>query len=334
MPVNRLGAVMRRMDWYVAALLGTVALAALLPARGTPAETVGAATSVAVGLLFFLYGARLSPRDAFAGLRHWRLHLPVLGFTFVLFPLLGLAAQALPTRVLPAELATGVVFLCLLPSTVQSAVAFTSLARGNVAAAICSSSFSSLLGVFLTPLLAALLLHGAADGQVRFSSAQMLSIGAQLLAPFALGQLARRWIARWIRRHRALTTVCDRGAILLVVYAAFSSSVNSGIFDRLSAWRLLALLVLSVALLAVALGAAAQLARWLRIERQDRVTMVFSASTKSLATGLPLATVLFAGSEVGLVVLPLMVYHLLQLVACAALARRWAPRTSPHQGPP
>ena len=312
-----------------------MALAALLPADGTPADVVGASSKVAVGLLFFLYGARLSPQAAVAGLRHWRLHLPILVCTFVVFPLFGLAARALPGAVLGPQLAAGVLFLCVLPSTVQSAVAFTSMARGNVAAAICSSSFSNLLGVFLTPLLAVLLLPGGGAGDVPFSTDQMVGIVVQLLMPFALGQVLRRWIAGWVGRHRRLTTVCDRGSILLVVYAAFSKGVNAGIWQLVSVWRLLALVALCALLLAAVLVLTAQVTRWWGFAPEDRVTAVFCASTKSLASGLPMATVLLAAQDVGLLVLPLMLYHILQLMTCAALARRWhpAPLAAPALAP-
>lgn len=337
MSLSRAGAaVVRRVDRYVdryiAALLATVALAALLPADGTSADVVGAGTKVAVGLLFLLYGARLSPQAAFAGLRHWRLHVPILTFTFVVFPLFGLAVRALPEALLRPELATGTLFLCVLPSTVQSAVAFTSMARGNVAAAICSSSFSSLLGVFLTPLLAALLLRGQGVGGVPFSTDQLASIVVQLLVPFAAGQAVRRWVADWVVGHRGLTTVCDRGSILLVVYAAFSKGVAAGIWQRLSVLRLLVLLFLCALLLAAVLALTAQTTRWWGLAAGDRVTAVFCSSTKSLASGLPIATVLFASEDVGLVVLPLMLYHTLQLMTCATLARRWQDGTGVGAG--
>lgn len=314
----------RRVDRYILALLATIGLAALLPAKGASADAVAGATTGAIGLLFFLYGARLSPQAAFSGLRHWRLHLPILCFTFVVFPVLGLAFTALPSSVLAADLAAGLLFLCVLPSTVQSAVAFTSLARGNVAAAICSSSFSSLLGVFLTPLLAALLLHGVSSGGVRFSADQVLGIVMLLLVPFVLGQVLRRWIADWVTRHRRITVVCDRGSILLVVYSAFSQGVEAGIWGRLSPARLAVLLALCALLLGLVLALTAVATKRLRVDHEDRATVVFCASTKSLASGLPIAGVLFAGKDVGLAVLPLMLYHTLQLMVCAAIARRWS----------
>ncbi|MEV0278788.1 bile acid:sodium symporter family protein [Streptomyces sp. NPDC050610] len=314
----------RRVDWYIVSLLATIGLATLLPARGTSADVLGVATKAAIGLLFFVYGARLSPQAAFSGLRHWRLHLSILCFTFVVFPILGLAFTALPPYVLGAELATGLLFLCVLPSTVQSAVAFTSLARGNVAATVCSSSFSSLLGVFLTPLLAAVLLQGNLGGGMHFSAGQMLSILVQLLLPFGLGQAVRPWIADWITRHRRITMVCDRGSILLVVYSAFGQGVDAGIWGRLSPARLGVLLTLCALLLALVLALSAWAANRLDSGHEDRVTIVFCSSTKSLASGLPIASVLFAGKDVGLAVLPLMLYHTLQLMVCAVIARRWS----------
>ncbi|GHH71794.1 bile acid:sodium symporter [Streptomyces sulfonofaciens] len=326
---------LRRVDRYVLALLATVGLAALLPAGGGPAEALDVATKAAVGLLFFLYGARLSRATALAGLRHWRLHLPILLCTFAVFPLLGLAAGLLPTALLSHDLATGVLFLCLLPSTVQSSVAFVSMSRGNVAAAICSASFSNLLGVLLTPALAALLLtHGGAA--VRFSTERVIDIVVQLLVPFLAGQSVHRWIAPWITRHKLLTTLTDRGSILLVVYAAFSEGMNEGIWSRVSAGRLLFLAALCGVLLASVLWLTGHSARRLGFPHEDRMTVVFCAATKSLASGLPIATVLFAEAEVSLVVLPLMLYHTMQLMSCAALARRWSgtPGTGPADSAP
>ena len=323
-------ALLSRIDRYILALICTVGVATVLPAGGAAAGFLDGATKLAVGLLFFLYGARLSPQAAFAGLRHWRLHVPILMCTFALFPLLSLMARPLLTAALSTGLATGLIFLCLLPSTVQSSVAFTSIARGNVAAAICSASFSSLLGVFLTPVLAALLLRGG--GSVHFSMSQVVDIVLQLLVPFLAGQLVRPWISDWVASHRTLTLLCDRGSILLVVYSAFSKGINDGIWQRVSIARLLVVLLLCAALLSLVLALAFPVSKWLRYSYEDRVTAVFCASTKSLASGLPIATVLFTGRDVGLVMLPVMLYHMLQLITCAALARRWSGNRSSEDG--
>lgn len=309
-------------DPYIAALLGTVLLAALLPARGTGAHVAGGASTAAVALLFFLYGVRLSTREAVEGLRHWRLHLTVLGSTFVVFPLLGLASGALVPYLLTPELHTGLLFLCLVPSTIQSSIAFTSVARGNVAAAICAGSFSSLAGLVLTPLLAALLLGGGAAG---FSADAVLGIVLQLLAPFVAGQLLRRWIGGFVTDHKKVLGLVDRGSILLVVYAAFSEGVVRGIWHQVTPPRLLGLLLAEALLLAAMLGITSYGSRRLGFPREDRVTVVFAGSKKSLAAGLPMASVLF-GAQAGLMVLPLMLFHQMQLMVCAVLAKRWARR--------
>lgn len=311
-------------DPYLLAILATVGLAALLPARGGTARGLSDATTLAVGLLFFLYGARLSPRAALDGARHWRLHLAVLVATFAVFPLLGLAAQALATPLVGADLAAGVLFLTLLPSTVQSSVAFTSIARGNVAAAVCAASFSSLLGIVLTPLLTAVLMGGSAH--VDGGSAVTLLL--QLLLPFLLGQLARRWIAGWIAAHRTALTMVDRGSILLVVYGAFSRGMVDGVWSVLSPGRLLVLMAVSAALLAAVLALTGAVGRRMGLNRADRIVLIFCGSKKSLASGLPMAAVLFPAGAVGLMVLPLMLFHQIQLVVCTVLSRRWSHATA------
>jgi sodium/bile acid cotransporter 7 len=185
-------------DPYILLLLGTVGLAALVPARGTSADVASGASTAAIAFLFFLYGARLSTREALDGLKHWRLHVTVLACTFVIFPLLGLAARGLVPVFLTDPLYQGLLFLTLVPSTIQSSIAFTSIARGNVPAAICAGSFSSLIGIVVTPLLAALLLGNGGGG---FSADSIVKIALQLLAPFLAGQLLRPWVGGFVARH-------------------------------------------------------------------------------------------------------------------------------------
>lgn len=312
-----------RVDPYIVALLATVALASILPAKGHVAAGFSTASTIAIAFLFFLYGARLSTREALDGLRQWRLHLVVLGSTFVLFPLLGLAARLLVPAVLSSDLYTGLLFLCFLPSTVQSSIAFTSIAKGNVAAAICSASFSNLLGIVITPLFAATLL-AANSGGISFGS--VVDIVVQLMAPFLAGQLLRRWISNVIKRHKPVFTLVDRGSILLVVYTAFSEGVAAGIWHQLGLSSMLPIVVVNVLLLAIVVVTTTTLARQLNFSREDEIVIVFCGSKKSLASGIPMASVLFPAHMVGLVVLPLMLFHQLQLMVCAWLARRYADR--------
>ncbi|WP_328906856.1 bile acid:sodium symporter [Streptomyces sp. NBC_00234] len=315
-------------DPYILALIGTVVLAALLPASGTAAEVAGGASTGAVALLFFLYGARLSTAEALEGLKHWRLHLTVLACTFVAFPLLGLAGAGLVPYVLTPQLQEGLLFLCLVPSTIQSSIAFTSIARGNVPAAICAGSFSSIAGILLTPLLAGLLLGGSGGG---FSADGLLKIVLQLLVPFLAGQLLRRWIGGFLARHKKVLGYVDRGSILLVVYTAFSEGMIAGIWHQVTPARLGALLATEAVLLALMLTLTWYGAKRLGFDRGDRIAIQFAGSKKSLAAGLPMASVLF-GAHASLAVLPLMLFHQMQLMVCAVIAKRRSRDPLPTSG--
>jgi sodium/bile acid cotransporter 7 len=254
----------------------------------------------------------------------------VFASTFLLFPLLGLAAKLLVPGVLTPELYVGLMFLCCLPSTVQSSIAFTSIARGNVAAAICSASLSNLIGIVLTPLLVALLLFaGTRGGGASLDSVREIML--QLLVPFVTGQLLRRWIGGFVTKHKKVLGYVDRGAILLVVYAAFSTGVVAGIWGRLPPVSLVLLLVVNIVLLTIAMVTTAVAARRLGFSREDEIAIVFCGSKKSLASGVPMATVLLPAATVGLTVLPLLLFHQIQLMVCAWLARRYAARPVAHQ---
>jgi len=311
-------------DSFTLALLATVAIATVLPCTGHLAVVFGDVTAVAIAALFFLHGAKL-PREAIvAGMTHWRLHATVLGFTFVLFPLLGLLMTPVMGAMLTPELTLGMLFLCMLPSTVQSSIAFTAMGRGNVPAAICSASASNFIGIFLTPLLvSAFVMQGAAG---RSAGDAVLAIVIQLLLPFIAGQLMRRWIGAWVDRHKPVLKYVDQGSILLVVYTAFSDAVSEGIWGKLDAPTLAGLAVACCALLAVVLWLTGYVSRRLGFSREDEITIIFCGSKKSLASGVPMAKVLFATSSLGMVILPLMLFHQIQLMVCAVLAQRFGSR--------
>ena len=218
----------------------------------------------------------------------------------------------------------GMLYLCALPATVQSAIAFTSLARGNIPAAICSAAASSLFGIFLTPLLVTLLLNVHGEGGSTLDA--ILKISVQLLLPFIAGQIARRWIGAWVGRNKNWLRFVDQGSILLVVYGAFSEAVNEGIWHQIPLWELAGLVVACCVLLALVLLASSFLGKLFGFDQEDRITILFCGSKKSLATGVPMAQVLFAGSTMGVLILPLMLFHQIQLMVCAVLAQRYAKR--------
>ncbi|MFI7665114.1 bile acid:sodium symporter family protein [Nocardia sp. NPDC049526] len=310
-----------RIDAFMLGILASVAVAALLPARGAAADALDWITKIAIGVLFLLYGARLEPREALAGLRHWRLHSTVPAVTYLIFPLIGLALHVLVPSVLTDDLYTGVLFLCLVPSTVQSSIAFTSIARGNVAGAVVSASLSNLIGVFATPLLVMLLMD--TTGNATVSPTAILAIVVQLLVPFLAGQLLRPRMT-WLLRHATVTKSVDRGSVYLVVYAAFSAGMVEHIWSGISPQALLAIVAVCAGILSVVLTITTFGSRLLGFARPDQIVTVFCGSKKSLATGLPMASVLFAGHQVGLIVLPLMVFHQIQLLTCTVLAQRYA----------
>jgi solute carrier family 10 (sodium/bile acid cotransporter), member 7 len=314
-----------RIDLYLLTIVGMVVLASILPARGEAAHWVGIATKIGVALVFFLHGAKLSREAVLAGILHWRLHLLVLAITFVLFPVVGVGLARLPAWIVPAALAPGLIYLTLLPSTIQSAISCTAIARGNVAAAVCGASVSNLLGIFLTPLLAGLLLREA-GGALDANSVR--SILMQLLAPFMAGQLLRPLIGGFMQRHAKPLSLVDRGSILLVVYSAFSAAVVAGIWSHVAAADLARILVICLMLL----GGSMALALWASRRRgfpvEDEAAILFAACNKSLAAGAPMAAVLFPPAVIGFVLLPVMLYHQAQLMVCAALAQRYAKRAA------
>jgi solute carrier family 10 (sodium/bile acid cotransporter), member 7 len=318
-----------RPDEFTLAMAGSVTIAFLLPCHGAGARVFGGLTSVAIALLFFLQGARLSRAAIVAGALHWRLHLLVFAASFLVFPIVGYALKPLASGLLTPPMLLGLLFLCTLPSTVQASVAFTSIAGGNVAAALCSASASSLVGMAATPLLVGLILH--AHGGFSFDA--LRGIAFELLLPFLAGQVLQGRVGGFVARRRRILGLVDRGSVLLMVYTVFSAATVGGIWHQLAPGPFALLVVIDGALLALMLAFTALAARRLGFSRADEIAIVFCGSKKSLVGGIPMANVLFAGPTLGLILLPLMIFHQIQLMACAALARRYANKSAPNFAP-
>ncbi|SDL63394.1 solute carrier family 10 (sodium/bile acid cotransporter), member 7 [Tessaracoccus oleiagri] len=300
-------------------ILGALALSIVLPVRGQAAEVYDLFTKVAVFVLFFGYGARLSTEETLAGVRHWRLHVTILACTFVVFPLLGAPMLLLPDGFVSDAVRAGLVFLCLAPSTVQSSINMTSLAGGNVPAAMISATASNVLGVVLTPLLVMLLLPTNGGG---FSWQIALDVFVQLLLPFFLGQISRFATARFMARNRARLKLLDQFVIVLIVYGAFSDMFATGKWRQLGWNELLVTLGFTLPLLAFMLWFTWNLSRWLEFDRPDRIAIMFCGTKKSLVTGVPIAAVLFPAATVGMLVVPLMIYHQAQIITSSLIAAR------------
>jgi sodium/bile acid cotransporter 7 len=318
-----------RLDPMMVKLIITVLLASFFPAKGGFVDFFEWLTTAAIALLFFMHGAKLSREKIIAGSSHWRLHLWIMCSTFVLFPILGLLLVWWHPVDVGTDIYTGFIYLCILPATVQSAIAFTSMAGGNVAAAVCSASASSLLGVFVSPLLVNLVMNVHSDAPSN-GLEQIGKIMLQLLVPFVLGHISRRWIGGWVEKHRSLIGKTDQTSILLVVYSAFSEAVVNGIWHRVGVdtllWILAGSLLLLVVVLLINLGAS----RLFGFKRADEITVLFCGSKKSLANGVPMANILFPASSVGIIVLPLMIFHQVQLMVCSFIAQRYKASNEKH----
>ncbi len=311
-----------RLDPFLISIISVVILATLFPCQGEIKVFFNYLTTIAIALLFFMHGAKLSRTALMTGFGHWKLHLAIFCSTFILFPLLGIIMKPITIILITPLIYNGFLYLCSLPGTVQAAIAFTSVGKGNVPAAIFSSTLSSILGVFLSPLLVTLLLHQQGSGQELGRA--IYSIIMQLVAPFVVGHLSRPLLAAWVERNKTWISKIDRSSILLVVYTAFSEAVVGGIWKQVSPYTLLAIIVVSCLLLSLVIFINILIARLLGFSLPDTVTLVFCGSKKSLVNGIPMANVLFPAASVGIMVLPLMLFHQLQMIVCAFLAQRYA----------
>ncbi|WP_036899438.1 bile acid:sodium symporter family protein [Propionibacterium sp. oral taxon 192] len=309
-----------KVDWFLTAIVVSAVVASFLPARGIGVPVMDWTTKVLIFILFFLYGVRLKPSETLAGLKHWKLHAVILSFTYVIFPILGILLGLMEPWLISGDVHRGFLFLCLVPSTVQSSINFTSIARGNVAGAIVSASVSNLLGVFVTPLLALWLMTTTG---LTLDPSSVVDIACQILLPFMLGQFSRRVTADFVARHPQLKLV-DQGSIVLVVYKAFSQGAREGLWQRTGIGDLVAIVVITGVLLMLMLWLTWQTPAWLGFNRRDQITIQFCGTKKSLATGVPMASVMFPAASVGTIVLPLVIFHMVQLMVCGALSTRYA----------
>ncbi|EGF92663.1 sodium Bile acid symporter family protein [Asticcacaulis biprosthecium C19] len=315
-----------KLDGFVAAMLGAVVLGLLFPQFGAKGGILhlDIVTKIGIALVFFLHGANLSPHAVKAGAANWRLHLFVHAATFILFPAIGFAVFFGTQGILPSDVRLGFFYLCALPSTISSSVAMTALGKGNVPGAVFDATLSGLIGMVITPLLVSMVAHTATGGQLDVLPA-IRDVAITLLLPFLAGQLCRPLLKDRIARHKSWITRADRTVIILIVYAAFCESTKEGIWTDYNPLVIVGILGMVSALLAVVLVTTRFAARALVFPREDEVAAVFCGSKKSLANGAPIAAVLFAGHPaMGMIMLPIMLYHQLQLIVCSILARRYA----------
>lgn len=311
------------LDRFTILIFLMVLLATFLPVSGQAADIFGVLTVAAIAVLFFLHGAKLSREAVVQGIMHWKLHVLVFAFTFALFPILGLIARPILVPLLGQELYWGFLFMCCLPSTVQSSIAFTSVAKGNVASAVCSASFSNIIGMFITPILVSLFIFGQSQHGYDATSS-IVNILLLLLVPFILGQILRPYVFPKMQKTPSLVKAFDQGSILMVVYGAFSSAVVAGLWHEVSSTTLFLLILVCSVLLTIVMLLALYIPRWLGFAQADQRAIFFCASKKTLASGVPMAQILFIGQPLGMIVLPIMIFHQIQLMVCGVIANYWA----------
>lgn len=311
------------LDRFTISLFVMVVLATFIPVHGQAASIFSGVTNIAIAILFFLHGAKLSREAIIEGFLHWKLHGIVFAITFALFPILGLLSKPVVEPILGEQLYWGFLFMCFLPSTVQSSIAFTSVAKGNVAAAVCSASFSNLVGMFITPILVSLFIFGQSQHDYDPTSS-IIEITLLLLLPFIAGQLLRPYMFPIMQKAPSLLKAFDQGTILLVVYGAFSSAVVAGLWHQVSWQTLLYLTLICSLLLTIVMLLSLYIPKWLGFNRADQITVFFCGSKKTLASGVPMAQILFAGQPLGMIVLPIMIFHQIQLMVCGIIANHWS----------
>lgn len=318
----------RKVDWFLIGMALATLLAWLFPEPGASGGWLHPEllTKGGVALIFFLHGVALSFAALKAGTLRWPLHVVVQLSTFLLFPLLGFAVNALLGDAVTDELKLGIFFLCALPSTVSSSVALTAAAHGNVAGALFNATLSSVLGVFLTPLWIAVVV--TTTGASQSLGPVILDLVIWLILPLIAGQLCRPWLAGVATRHKSKINVADRWTILVLVYTSFCDSFKEGVWAEHGWSTLLIVLAIAAVLFAVAMAIMGMVSRALGFSAEDRIAAMFCGSKKTLASGVPMARLIFgAHPAIGVILLPIMIYHPLQLVISGVLAQRWARRT-------
>lgn len=313
-----------KIDKFVIWILLAVILANFIPIKNSYEQTFGYITTTAISILFFVHGAKLSRKDIIRGITNWRIHLLVLFLTFMVFPLLGLGLYFIPEKILKPTIYQGFVFLCVLPSTIQSSIIFTSTARGNVAGAICSASISSILGIFVSPFLAGVFMHSQMETIDFYTSVKDIFI--QLMLPFIVGHLSQPLFEKHIKQHPKFIKFIDQSSIILVVYNSFSKSITEGLWNKISLYDVMIIVSLSCLLLFSIIFLSKKISKALKFSTEDEITIVFCGSKKSMVNGIPMANIIFPIHIVGTMILPLMFFHQIQLIVSSLIAQRYAKR--------
>ncbi|MFU7528961.1 bile acid:sodium symporter family protein [Qipengyuania sp. ASV99] len=308
-------------DPMIAVLVLATALAFIVPAIGEVRGEAQAISNAAIFVLFLVNGMRIARGEIARGLANWRFFLPLFLWVFGAMPLIGLAMSYVAGTILPPMVALGFLYFGTLPSTVQSATSYTSLAGGNIALSVVGAALINIAGVFVTAPLFAVL---ASSEVAEIGSQTIFRIGAILILPFVIGQAVQGWTIEWLKQRKSDVAWLDRMVIGIAVYVAFSGAVEQGLATMFGAAQWVGLIGLVAAFLAIGTSGAWIASGLLKVARADRIAFLFAGSQKSVAIGAPMAAILFPAEVAGFVIAPLLLYHLLQLLVAAPVANRLA----------
>lgn len=311
-------------DWFLIGMMAATALAAVFPEPGAAGGWMHPelVTKLGVALIFFLHGLTLSFAALRAGALNWRLHVFVQCCTFLVFPLIGFALNALLDGRFASELALGLFFLCALPSTVSSSVAMTATAHGNIAGAVFNATLSSLIGIVVTPLWIAWVTK--TSGEPVPIGPVIVDLLKWLVLPLVIGQALRPLLGAWAQRYKPRISLVDRFTILMLVYTSMCDSFQQRVWTGHGGGQIVLLFAVCAGLFALVMALTTAVSRALGFNREDRIAAIFCGSKKTLASGVPMAKLIFgAHPGLGMILLPIMIYHPLQLVVCGLLAQRW-----------
>lgn len=314
-----------KFDLFVLYIILAVVLANFIPVTSHYETTFRYITQGAVSILFFIHGAKLSTQDISKGLTNWKTHVLILGLTFLVFPLLGMVLSVLPNCFLHPSIYNGFLFLCVLPSTIQSSIIFTSTARGNVATAMGAASISSLLGVFISPFLANILLETQGISTDIYTCVQDILV--ELMLPFVLGHLCRPFLDQFIKKYPQFIKQIDQSSIILIVYTSFSKAIINGLWTNVAVFDIFVIIMISCFILLAVIFLSKKLSKLLKFSTEDQIATLFCGSKKSMVNGIPMANVIFPAHLVGTMILPLMIFHQIQLIISAIIAQKYAQRS-------
>ncbi|MDO6808942.1 bile acid:sodium symporter family protein [Zobellia galactanivorans] len=312
-----------KIDRFVLSVIVVIGLAYLFPQWGIPESKIPIDTISAIGisLIFFFYGLKLSPSKLKDGLKNWRLHLLVQASTFLIFPLLVLLFRPLIQNGEQEIIWLAFFFLAALPSTVSSSVVMVSIAKGNIPAAIFNASISGIIGVLLTPLWMGLFVKNA---QTEFDFADIyLQLIVQIILPVLLGVVLQRLWGEYAQKYGKQLTLFDKSVILLIIYKSFARSFDENIFNAISFLDLLIVFIAVLALFFILYVLTGFLAKKLKFNTEDQITAQFCGTKKSLVHGTVFAKIIFGNAAtIGIILLPLMLFHALQLLVISVLASK------------